>query len=84
MAILFFTKGIQIKEAEIKTIYDWFESRSICDLQVFLRFANFYCRFIQRFNKLAIPHTFMPETTPLKDSETENSKQNGKKIQIEN
>ncbi len=33
---------IQMEEKQIKAVHDWPEPQSICDIQVFLGFANFY------------------------------------------
>ncbi len=39
-------QGIQIEEEQIKIICDWSEPQLVCDIQVFLEFANFYRQFI--------------------------------------
>ena len=36
------SKGISIKVKKIKVVKDWPKLKSICDIQVFLGFANFY------------------------------------------
>ncbi len=56
-------QGIQMEEERIKAIHDWPEPQSVRDIQVFLGFANFYQRFIQRFSRLAAPFTSMLKTT---------------------
>ena len=38
---------------------NWPEPKSLRDIQVFLGFANFYCRFIQSFNRIAAALTSM-------------------------
>ncbi len=58
-------QGIQIEEEQIKAIDDWFKLQSVCDIQVFLGFANFYWRFIQGFSRLATPFTSMLKTTSV-------------------
>ena len=53
-------------EAEqIEIIKEWPEPKSIRDNQVFLGFANFYCRFIKGFSKIVAPLTSMLKTTIL-------------------
>ena len=37
---------LQIEEKRIDIVKNWPEPKFICDIQVFLGFANFYCRFI--------------------------------------
>lgn len=37
---------IFIKNKQIEAVKDWPESQSVWDIQIFLRFANFYQRFI--------------------------------------
>lgn len=44
-------KGIRMETDRIEAIRSWPEPRSIRDIQVFIGFANFYRRFIQRFSK---------------------------------
>lgn len=47
-------QAICIKDKRIKVIITWPEFHSIGNTQVFIIFANFYCRFIKGFNKIAI------------------------------
>ena len=56
-------KGVQIEAERIKVVKSWPEPKSIQDIQVFIRFANFYWRFIQRFSKIAAPLTLMLKTS---------------------
>ena len=42
---------------------DWFEPNSICNIQVFLSFANFYQQLIQSFNKIAALFIYILKTT---------------------
>ena len=42
-----------MEEEKIDAVKNWPEPKSICDSQVFLDFANFYCRFIQGFSRIA-------------------------------
>ena len=39
-------KYINIKIEKIKIVKNWFELKSVCNIQVFLGFANFYWQFI--------------------------------------
>ena len=48
-------QGIQIEEKQIKAVCNWLEPESVYDIQVFLRFVNFYWWFIQGFSRLATP-----------------------------
>ena len=48
---------------KIEAVKPWPELKSIGDIQVLLRFANFYLRFIQEFSKIAAPLTSMLKTT---------------------
>lgn len=58
-----FLPKICIKDEQIKAVRDWPESQSVLDIQVFLRFGNFYERFIQDFSKLAAPFTLRLKIT---------------------
>ena len=42
-----------MKAKKIKVVKDWPELKSVCNIQVFLSFANFYWQFIQGFSKIA-------------------------------
>ena len=42
-----------MEEERINAIKAWPEPKSVQDIQVFIRFANFYWRFIQGFSKIA-------------------------------
>ena len=48
-----------MEEERINVVKNLPEPKSICDIQVFLGFANFYCRFIQSFSRIAAPLTSM-------------------------
>ena len=45
-------KKISIEVKKIEVIKDWPKPKSVCNIQVFLSFANFYWLFIQGFNKI--------------------------------
>ena len=56
-------QGVQIEDKKIKMIRDRPKPRSMRDIPVFLRFANFYQCFIQGFSKIVKPLTSMLRTT---------------------
>ena len=58
-------QGISMEEERFETVNVWPESKSKRDIQVFLRFANFYRRFIQGYSKIAAPRTLMLKSTPI-------------------
>ena len=52
---------------KVKAISDWPELRKVKDIQSFLRFANFYCRFIHNYSNIVIPLTQLThKDTPWK------------------
>ena len=53
------SEGIRIENKRIEAVKQWLEFQSVQDIQVFLGFVNFDCRFIQRFNWIAAPLTLM-------------------------
>ena len=57
------SKGISIEAEQIEVVKKWPEPKSVQDIQVFLGFANFYCRFIKGFSKIAAPLMSMLKTT---------------------
>ena len=62
-----------MKEEQIKAVCNWLESLLVRNIKVFLGFANFYQRFIKRFNRLAAPLISMLKTptTGLKNENLE-------------
>ena len=50
---------VRIKNEKIEVVKNLPKPKFIRDMQVFLRFANFYWRFIQGFSKIAKPLTLM-------------------------
>ena len=58
-----FSKDICIEDERIEAIKQWPEPQSIQDIQVFLGFANFYCRFIQEFSQITAPFTLILKTS---------------------
>ena len=57
-------QGVKIEEERINAIKNWPEPKSILDIQVFLGFANFYCRFIQGFSRISAPLTSILRMSP--------------------
>ncbi len=46
-----------MSEDKVKAILDWPVPRKVKDIQPFLGFANFYCRFIHEYSDIVIPLT---------------------------
>ena len=40
---------------KVCTIMDWLESHRVKDIQLFLDFCNFYCRFIENYSNIVVP-----------------------------
>ena len=53
------TNGIQMDDKKVKAISEWPEPRNLKKVQAFLRFANFYQRFIQGYSQICTPLTKM-------------------------
>ena len=77
-----------MEEKQIKAVRNWPEPQSVHDIQVFLRFANFYQRFIQGFSRLAASLISVLKTTSatglaasveIKDG---NLEKNGQEVQV--
>ena len=47
------SKRISMEAKKIKVVKDWHEFKSVCNILVFLGFANFYWQFIQGFSRIA-------------------------------
>ena len=48
-------RGIEMEKSRIETIKAWPEPTCIRDVQMFLGFANFYRRFIERYSRICLP-----------------------------
>ena len=46
-----------MSEVKVQAIQDWPEPWKVKDIQSFLSFANFYCRFIFNYSEITIPLT---------------------------
>ena len=51
--------GLTMSDDKIKIIQDWLEPKKVKDIQFFLGFANFYCRFIFNYSDIVIPLTHL-------------------------
>ena len=56
-----------MEDEQIKAVKNWPKPMSIKDIQVFIRFANFYQRFIWDFNRIASPLTSIFKATASSD-----------------
>ncbi len=79
-----FYQGIQMEEEQIKAIRDWLKPQSVCDIQVFLGFPNFYWRFIQGFSRLVAPLTSMLKTALATGPANKNPEQSSQGVQVQN
>ena len=71
-------KKISIKAKKIEVVKDWPKPKSVCNIQDFLSFANFYWQFIQGFSKIAAPFILMLKITGLSNKPAI-SRNNGKR-----
>ena len=53
--------GLTMSNNKIKIIQDWLEPKKVKDIQSFLGFANFYCRFIFNYLDIVIPLTYLTQ-----------------------
>ena len=49
--------GLTMSDNKVKIIQDWPEPKKVKNIQSFLGFANFYCRFIFNYSDIVIPLT---------------------------
>ena len=49
--------GLTMPDNKVKIIQDWLEPKKVKDIQSFLDFTNFYCRFIFNYLDIVIPLT---------------------------
>ncbi|KAG6327492.1 hypothetical protein ID866_11597 [Astraeus odoratus] len=54
-------EGLTMSQDKIKTIVDWPEPCKVKDIQSFLGFANFYCRFIFNYSDIVVPLTCLTQ-----------------------
>jgi len=50
-------RGISMTSTKVEEIRAWSTPEKVVDVQSFIGFANFYCRFIKGFSKIAKPLT---------------------------
>src|SRR6201996_6108097 len=50
-------EGLSMDPSKVKAIQDWPTPRKVKDVQSFLGFANFYCRFIADYSDITVPLT---------------------------
>ncbi len=64
--------GLHMDPTKVAVIQSWPELQNVCDVQLFLRFVNFYCCFITDYSQLTLPLTNLcKKTTPWIFGETE-------------
>ena len=59
------TEGIKMDQEKVKAITEWPEPKNLKEVQAFLRFANFYQRFIQDYSKVVTPLTTLTKKEQL-------------------
>ena len=52
-------EGLTMSPDKITTIADWPKPRKVKDIQSFLGFTNFYCRFIFNYSNIMVPLTWL-------------------------
>ena len=77
-----------MEEKQIKAVHNCLKLQSICNIQDFLEFPNFYWRFIQGFNRPTASLTSTLNTIsaadPAMSVKVEDQENDGKGIQVEN
>ena len=57
LVLILIDKGVEIEENCISTILNWPEPESVCEVQSFLGFANFYRQFVKEIFRIGNPLT---------------------------
>ena len=57
--------GLTMAQNKVDIIRDWPEPRKVKDIQSFLGFANFYCRFIYNYSDIVVPLTRLTQKDAL-------------------
>ena len=52
LGFIVFTKEVRMNSKRIQMIKKWFKFKTYREVQIFLRFVNFYKRFIYRYSKI--------------------------------
>jgi hypothetical protein len=63
LGVILNSEGIGIESDRIATLEDWLVPKSIRDVHELLGFANFYRRFIRKYEKVTLPLTELLNTT---------------------
>src|SRR5260221_102726 len=64
--------GLHMDLAKVAAIQNWLEPRNVHDVQSFLGFTNFYCRFIADYSQMTLPLTNLcKKATPWSFGERE-------------
>ena len=71
-------QDIYMEDERMKAVKQWPKPKSVRDILVFLKFANFYWQFIQGFNYIAAPFTSTVKTTENTRSATNLKETKGK------
>lgn len=50
-------EGIKVDPAKVAAVNDWPTPKDVHQVRSFLRLANYFCRFVQGYAKLAAPMT---------------------------
>src|SRR5882724_12665204 len=63
-------EGLTMAPYKVQIIQDWPTPQKVKDIQSFLSFANFYCRFIYRYSKITVllmhlTHKGTPGISPM-------------------
>ena len=64
LGIIIGKHGIKIDPEKVAAIKEWARPENMKDVQSFLGFANFYCRFIAGFSGVARPLTMLTGNVP--------------------
>ncbi|KAK3532161.1 hypothetical protein QTP86_009047 [Hemibagrus guttatus] len=56
--------GVRMDEKKVAAVHDWASPTSVKELQRFLGFANFYCRFIRGYSSITSPLTNLLRNKP--------------------
>ena len=51
------TSGVTMSDRKVNSVQNWAHPRSVKEVQIFIRFANVYRRFIKHFSKVCKPIT---------------------------
>ncbi|KAF8754612.1 hypothetical protein RHS01_05830 [Rhizoctonia solani] len=67
LGIIVLDKGFSLDKLKIQAVQDWPVPTKVKEVQLFLGFANFLCRFVANFSHMARPlHNLVKKDTPWK------------------